>query len=142
MPNHAFFGEVERDLVEGHNVLVRPDGDSMMPLLRGGRDIVELAPITSADIRRGAVVFYNYRGHYMIHRIVGINDGVCEILGDGNITPEYLPAREIIGVVCSIRRPSGRVVAVSSRRWKMCSALWMALRPARRYILWAIRKVS
>ena len=143
LPNRIFFAQAEEQIRQGNNVLIRPEGNSMVPMLRGGSDVVELAPVKPENIKRGTVVFYNYRGNYMIHRIMKVGkDGLCDILGDGNIRPEMVPSADIIAVMRSIRHADGRTIGCDSPGWKFRSWLWMTLRPVRRYILGIMRRIN
>jgi len=142
IPNDILFGEVERRIAAGERVLIRLQGESMMPMMRGGRDVVELGPLDGGDIRRGTVVLCRYRGRHILHRIVKVEEDRLTLMGDGNLQPEKVAAADVVAVMRSLHRPSGRVITASSRSWKVCSAVWLALRPARRYILGAMRRIT
>jgi hypothetical protein len=135
LPNGLFFEAAAEEIAAGRNVLVRLKGDSMRPLLRGDRDVAELGPFAPEEVARGAVALYFTRGRHVLHRVMRVDGERCVCMGDGNMQPEYISSRDIIALMRSVRRPCGRVTLCSSRRWRWSSWLWMALRPARRYLL-------
>jgi len=150
IPNEILFEEVERRIATGERVLIRLQGDSMLPMMHGGRDVVELGPVEEGDLRRGAVVLCRYRGRHILHRIVkvggggtdGSGGGALTLMGDGSLTLEHVAAGDVVAVMRSLHRPGGRVVDTASRGWQMRSRVWMALRPARRYILGLYRRLG
>ena len=142
IPNEIMFEEVERQIASGNRVHIRLQGDSMLPMMRGGRDVVELGPVREDDIAPGAVVLCRCGGRHILHRIVGIEHGRLTLLGDGNLTPEYLPASDVVAVLRAIHRPSGRVVTTDSRWWRFRSRAWMALRPVRRILMAVYRRLN
>lgn len=44
----------------------------MRPLLRDGKDVVTLYPCEAEKLKKGDVVFFRYRGVFVLHRIVSI----------------------------------------------------------------------
>ena len=50
-------------------------------------------------------VFYQWKGHYMIHRLVGFQDGRYWMMGDGNLVQmEIVEESDILGVLQTIYR--------------------------------------
>ncbi|MDR0510220.1 MAG: S24/S26 family peptidase [Rikenellaceae bacterium] len=136
MPNNALFEAAIDEIGAGRSVLLRCGGNSMRPFLHDGRDVIELAPCTPEQIVRGAVVLYNYRGQYMVHRIVRLRaDGRCECMGDGNLRTETILTSDVMAVMRSVRRRNGRTVLCRSASWQWHWRLWAALRPVRRILL-------
>ena len=136
--NGIFFREVERLLDEGDSVTIRVRGNSMRPLLRNGRDRIILKKATEEDLCKGAVMLFRYRGTYCVHRVVRIDGDTVIFAGDGNYRTEERAARGDIMAV----RPSDRIVECASIRWRLQSAVWLALpQIVRRGILGVLRRL-
>lgn len=145
--NEIFFREVARLLDEGDSVTIRVRGNSMRPLLRNGRDRIILRPYTAADVHKGAVMLFRYRGLYCVHRIVRIEGDTIVFAGDGNYRMEERVSRsDLMAVMYAVLRPSDAVVECTSLRWRVPSAMWLALpQVVRRGILsllWRLCKVN
>lgn len=133
----AYFEAVAEQLRDGRTVRLRVGGNSMLPFLHDGREVITLSPVKSATcLRKGAVVFFPYQGKYIIHRIVGYRQGLYILQGDGNYAATETARREdIAGLLVRIGYPGGRVWDCTSLSWRCCSRLWRALRPLRPYLL-------
>ena len=137
--NGIFFREVERLLDEGDSVTIRVRGNSMRPLLRNGRDRIILKKATEEDLCKGAVMLFRYRGTYCVHRVVRIDGDTVIFAGDGNYRTEERAAR---GDIMAVMRPSDRIVECASIRWRLQSAVWLALpQIVRRGILGVLRRL-
>ena len=128
IPNDNFFSLVETDIREGRCVRLRMKGSSMFPFLREGKDEVAVCPCKAESLKPMDVVLFRYRGRCLLHRIVGMEEGRFIMQGDGVCTCyEECTAADIIGVLRLVYRGSGRVVSVSSLRWRVLSRLWRSL---------------
>ncbi len=81
---------------------IEPKGVSMKPYLKEGRDKVTIVP--RKKYKMFDIVLYKKRGVYILHRVVGIKDGVYTIAGDNSPQAEDIKADEIIGSVKEITR--------------------------------------
>ena len=111
--NRIAFDQTRDLLLEGQNVRICVQGQSMLPFFRSG-SVITLRPLRHEDLRRGAVVMAEtVQGNFVVHRII-------------QATPEEA---KVYGVVdCSaIHRVLARV--------------WLWLRPVRRYPLWVLRRI-
>ena len=144
LSNKIFFVEVEELLKAGEQVTILVRGNSMRPLLRDGRDKVVLRRCTDADIKKGAVMLFRYRGTHIMHRVVKIEGDVVIFEGDGNYKMQEVALRkDIVAVVEAVVRPSGRRIECRGRRWRMMSNLWLSqTRFERRVILAIIRRLN
>ena len=139
--NDILFHEVVEQIGEGRNVLLRLQGNSMSPLLVGGRDIVELTPPVSENVKKGAVVLFRHKGKYILHRIIAISGNRLIIMGDANTRAEHADMDDVVAVMCAVHR-DGRIIGCDSRLWRLLSRLWMAVRPMRRIIMGVWRRVG
>lgn len=133
--NAAFLPEVVRLIGEGHTVTLPLRGFSMRPFLEDRRDKAVLsAPGTP---RKGDVVLAEIApGCYVLHRIIAVEEYRIILQGDGNLTAESCPADGIKAVAIGFyRKGRSKLEPTSGLKWRAYSALWMRLRPARRYLL-------
>ena len=118
-------------LTQGQSVRdVAFSGVSMLPLLRQGKDTVELSPLPEKLKKYDLPVYQYPSGKVVMHRIVAVKDQQYICLGDNtysyeNVLPEYC-----IGLVTAIRR-GNRVIRTDSVGYRLYSRIWVALFPAR-----------
>ena len=142
--NKIFFAEVESLLAEGESVTVRVRGCSMMPHLRDGKHSVVVRRCEAEDIKLGAVMFFEYRGQWIMHRLRRIEGEKLIFAGDGNYKLVEIVGRDALrGVVTDIISPSGKKLSCESFLWRFKSGAWLML-PAivRRYMLAIIRRLK
>ena len=140
IPND-FLSLAEEELRAGRSVRLHIDGQSMYPFIRGGADEVEVVPCPSeGELPKWCCPLYCWEGHYMIHRYIGVENGECVMLGDGNVVRfERVGRSQIIGLLSRIYRPDGSVQDCSDPRWLRKAALLYRLRPLRRILIHIIR---
>lgn len=127
--NSTTFSIVRDILLEGQNVTVAVNGQSMLPFFRSG-STVTLRPISEEDFKKYAVVFADAGGRFVIHRIIAIDGDMVTLLGDGNIYgTETMPKNKVYGVIdCSATHI-------------FFAKIWLWLRPVRRFPLAIFRRV-
>lgn len=124
LPNAVMLGEVSRMLSEGHSVVIMTKGNSMLPFIVGERDSVELIKKDSYGI--GDIVLAQVaEGHWVLHRLVGMDGESVTLKGDGNLVgTEKCRLQDIAGSVRTIIRPKKKVdcgtavFASRSERWR------------------------
>lgn len=142
IPNDLFFRWVEAEIAEGNPVRFRLKGQSMFPLLRNERDEVVLAPCTEDELRPMDVVLFRYCGNHVLHRILRREGRQLFLQGDGSyVAKETCYTTDVIGKVQQIIRPSGRVIPVTSWRWRYPSWLWQQTGFARTFWLRVLHRV-
>ena len=131
-------------LKEGRTVKIQGRGNSMRPYLVHERDyiIVQGIPSNGEDVRKaeivkGAVVLAEIAPKkYVLHRIVNIDDEKVTLLGDGNYTPEFCHANDVLGIARAfIRRGRNKEERVDSSVYKLYTFFWTRTRFIRRYLL-------
>ena len=132
---------INEKIESGGTVQLPITGTSMLPLLVWGRDTVEIVKCENA--KKYDIIFYRRdNGHFVLHRIIGINDKGYILCGDNQTFKEYgISDRHIIAVVSSITR-NGKKFDVTRLSYKIYSRLWTMVRPFRRYILVGVRKIK
>ena len=127
--NTLFFAEVAEQLALGHAVRMRARGNSMLPFIRDGRDVLVLEKPGKDSFRRGRLVLARLllarseEDRYVIHRVVKVQGDRLWLRGDGNLKVYERCSRaevlaEVTEVVRSGRRPSvERSIRQGSWRW-------------------------
>lgn len=134
LPNDAFLGLVSEKLAEGHTTVIWVKGYSMRPFIEFGRDRVKLAANARYNIG-DAVLAQIAPGHYVLHRIIAINEGNVTLQGDGNLHgTEHCMMQDICGAVTEYIRP-GRTIPASDPTLCRRIRLWRRLLPIRRILL-------
>ena len=127
----------------GKTVILPLRGYSMRPYLEDNRDKALLAPVPER-LRVGDVVLahLNQTGTYAMHRITATNGNTIIMCGDGNITPEVIERGDIIAIAKGFyRKGSTTLSSVEGRGYKLYWRIWLMLKPIRRYLLFAWRKI-
>lgn len=127
--NVTTFSVVRDILLEGDNVTITVNGQSMLPFFRSG-STVTLRPIRKEDFKKYAVVFADAGNHFVIHRIINIEANKVTLLGDGNIYgTESMDKERVYGVIdCSALHI-------------FFAKIWLWMRPIRRFPLAIFRRV-
>lgn len=148
--NDEFFGKVVSLLAEGHSVTVPVKGVSMLPFIRGDKDSVVLEGVESCTpygksrigVNVGDIVLFRYKGRYIMHRILRIENNQAVIQGDGVArNMEICSLDDIYGRVTQILKNGKTPVDPYSDSMKLKVAHWMRFRPIRRYILFVYRNL-
>lgn len=128
--NTAAFSLVAEMLHQGETVRISVQGQSMLPFFQSGSSIT-LRPIQEGDIQVGHVVLGETTGnHFVVHRIIKVEEKKVILLGDGNVIgTETIPKEKIHGIV-----DCGKMHLLMARIWR-----WM--RPVRKYPLWFLRRI-
>ena len=108
-------------------------GSSMMPFLKGGRDIVRLHK--TDRFYRGQIVFFRRRnGEFVLHRIRRIcPDGMLLVNGDAQKWCEYIHRDQVLAEVISISR-NQRDIYPNSMLSRVLRTLWYPTRVLRPFI--------
>ena len=116
----------EQFIAENGFLIVHPVGSSMLPLLRGGKDTVELA--AAEEIKCGDVVWYRRAdGSYILHRVVEVDGDSLALCGDWQTVPERAVQRaDVLGVMRGFYRGE-RYVSVENIRYRAYSAIWRSM---------------
>lgn len=141
MPNAVLLPELVALIDKGHTVTLTLRGISMRPMLEDQRDKALLA--APEDVRKGDVVLAEIApAKYVLHRLVAIDGEKATLLGDGNLTPEHCRMHDIKAKATAFyRKGRQKPDRTDGLKWKIYSALWTALLPARRYLLFIYRHI-
>lgn len=141
MANAVLLPEVIALLDEGHTVTLPLRGYSMRPFLEDGRDKALLQKPQSINVS-DPVLAEIAPGHYVLHRIIGIEGERVTLRGDGNLSNEYCTLSDIRATAIGFYR-KGHTEAdmTNGRKWLLYSWIWIRLYPVRRYLLAAYRRI-
>lgn len=124
---------LQERLAAGQPVHFSPNGTSMLPLLRQGRDGVTLGPLPPVLRKYDIVLYRRAGGQYVLHRIVAVGHSYT-CMGDNQFDPEPGVQRgQMLAVVTALTR-GGRRCSVSAPGYWLYCRLWHHSRPLRR--LW------
>ncbi len=103
------YSAIEEVLATGRSFELPITGTSMNPLLKAGRDRVEI--IKTDDFGIGDIIFYRRdNGQFVLHRIVGEDKDGFLLCGDNQEDIEHgIRKEQIIGVVVRINR-KGKII--------------------------------
>lgn len=147
MSNHLDIAtaDITNLLEEGATFKIVVRGYSMLPMLGFGHDTIILRRVDKKeDISDRIAMFRNENGRIVVHRIIGINNGIVSLRGDGNLYQvEQCKREEIIAVLESVVRENGKEVSCTSPRWHRRERIWLNT-PLwiRRYTLAIIRRIA
>ena len=142
LPN-SFLSIAEEELNQGRSVRILADGKSMFPFIHGGKDVSEIEPLQPGEplkLWHGYMFLHN--GRYVIHRYVGEKEGQIIMSGDGNLRiVETVSRKDVIGHLKSVHTKNGKVIDCTSPSWTRRGRTWHKMRPVRRYLLAAVRRL-
>ena len=126
------------EVIQQHGVLIYENvGDSMMPLIKQGRDKMVIVKKPEGRLKKYDVPLYKRdNGQYVLHRIVEVRENDYVIVGDNRWALEYgITDEQIIGVLSAVIR-KGKTLSVTDRQYQRYVSLWCGCLSLRRAILW------
>lgn len=136
MNNSTFEDEIKRT----GRIIYTNVGDSMMPLIKQGRDVLVISVVNGRLKRYDIPLYKRDSGQYVLHRILKVRKNDYVICGDNRCNKEYgITDRHIIGVLSGIIR-DGREIPVTDIKCRIYAHLWCDLFPVRVLII-CIRQI-
>jgi hypothetical protein len=131
MNNSTFEDEIKRT----GRIIYTNVGDSMMPLIKQGRDVLVISTVNGRLKRYEIPLYKRDSGQYVLHRILKVRKNDYVICGDNRCNKEYgITDRHIIGVLSGIIR-DGREIPVTDIKCRIYAHLWCDLFPVRVLII-------
>jgi len=110
-------------------------GDSMMPLIKEGRDLIIIEKPVGRLKKYDVPLYKRDSGQYVLHRVLKVRDDDYVICGDNRTNLEYgISDRHIIGVLTSVVR-NGKEISVNNWKYKVYVHVWCDLFPLRVFVL-------
>lgn len=139
-------GSFETILAQDGRLVYSNVGDSMMPLLREGRDLVVIEPVNRRLKRYEVPLYRRESGQYVLHRILRVRKNDYVICGDNRWGLETgVTDNQILGCLTAVVR-NGETISVSDPRYQLYVHLWCDLFPLRAFLLrtchWIRKKVK
>ena len=141
--NDTFFADVLQVLRQGKQVTIPVKGYSMLPFIRGGKDLVVLEK-AGDDLKADDIVLFHVGpadgGRYVMHRILSMNGDAVDIMGDGvPKAHEHVHRNQILAKAVQIIRGGKCPVDPYAPGQLRLVHFWQRLLPVRRYILFIYR---
>lgn len=114
-------------------------GDSMLPLLREGKDLLIISAKPAGRLKKYDVPLYKRdSGQYVLHRILKVRENDYVICGDNRWKREYgIKDSYIIGVLSAVIR-NGKKIPVTNRGYLCYVHIWCDFFYIRAMILWVL----
>lgn len=122
---------VRERLAAGYKVRYLPfKGVSMLPMLRQGKDRVELGPLPEKLKKYDLPVYQMPSGKYLMHRVLKVTPTHYICLGDNTLEYEIIAPEQMIGVVTAFQR-NGKRIEVTNPLYRFYCLVWGHTRPLR-----------
>lgn len=122
---------VRERLAAGYKVRYLPfKGVSMLPMLRQGKDRVELGPLPQQLKKYDLPVYQMPSGKYLMHRVLKVTPTHYICLGDNTLEYEIIAPEQMIGVVTAFQR-NGKRIEVTNLGYRLYCRIWGHTRPLR-----------
>lgn len=117
----------------GGTVTFTPHGESMLPMLRDGQDVVVLKKPVGRLKLYDIPLYRRGDGSFVLHRVIDYdNDGSYVLCGDNQFKREHgIKDSDIIAVVTAFCR-KGRPYSMDSVPYRLYVPFWYHTRPFRR----------
>jgi len=130
---------LEDELKNKGFIVISNKGNSMLPLIRQGKDLMVIVSKPNRRIRPLEAVFYRRGNKYLLHRVLfrRKNDYIIgadnRIYGEKGITDD-----DILGVLSAVIRDKNKEIKVQSIPYKFYVLFWYFIYPIR-FIFMAYR---
>lgn len=125
----------------GGKVTFTPKGNSMLPMLRDGQDVIILEK-PNGRLHLFDVAFYKRdNGKYVLHRVINFDSDGCYVMcGDNQFDLEHgIRNDQIIAVMTAFFR-KGKCYTTRSLRYRIYANFWEYTRLLRRALRFTARK--
>ena len=124
--------KIEEHLSENGFYVSTTVGVSMRPMRRNRHDRVIIRPVGEERLQKYDLPLYRRPdGKYVLHRIIGVEDGYYIIRGDNTYAKEKVPDEWIVGVMTEFYRGDRHVLA-DDKGYRRYAAFWQGIYPIRK----------
>lgn len=121
---------MREQLAVGQTVKFYPTGNSMLPMLKPGRDSVLLSPVPERLHKGDLPLYQRENGQYVLHRVIAAGE-TYTCCGDNLVALETdVKHSQMIALVTAFTR-NGKTVSVNALSYRVYWRLWMIGRPVR-----------
>ena len=110
IPNEHFVAYMKHYLDDGYLVRMVPKGNSMLPTLKNGEEIVTLKSAVQVK-PRDIVLALSDNGHYVIHRVMMVKGNMVTLKGDHNKSTEKALLGDVIAKMVDVQPLESHVSA-------------------------------
>ena len=130
---------IEERLAAGYAVRYLPfRGVSMLPMLRQGKDSVELSPLPEKLAKYDLPVYRRPNGQLVMHRVWEVKEDHYICMGDNTEAYEKIYPEQMIGLVSAFKRGEKRIEVTDPGYQRYCR-VWRWTRPFRKGYKWIKR---
>lgn len=128
----------EEEIQKNGKIIYTNVGDSMMPLIKQGRDVLIISK-TDGRLKKYDVPLYKRdNSQYVLHRILKVRKNDYVICGDNRYVKEYgITDKHIVGVLSGMIR-KGKEISTDDVRYRVYVHLWCDFFVVRAFLLRAI----
>ncbi len=106
----------------GHTVTMLFGGHSMLPLINGEGDKIQLRPLGQEEpCVPGEVYLFRHQDHFIIHRLMRIEDGILLFRGDNCYAFEREDRNNVLAKLVAIEKTDGSRMDCESEEWHRLS---------------------
>lgn len=114
----------EEEILRTGKLVYTNVGDSMLPLIRQGRDLLIISKVEGRLKKYDVPLYKRDSGQYVLHRILKVRKQDYVICGDNRYHKEYgITDKHIVGVLRGIVR-DGKEISVDSLLYRLYVHLW------------------
>ena len=125
----------EEEIEKSGKIIYTNVGDSMMPFIKQGRDVLVISKAEGKLKRYDVPLYKRDSGQYVLHRILKVRENDYVICGDNRWSKEYgITDRHIIGVLTGVIR-NGKEIPVTDLKYRIYVHLWCDFFPVRAFII-------
>ena len=125
----------EQEIQKSGKLIYTNVGNSMMPFIRQGRDILIISKVNGRLKRYDVPLYKRDSGQYVLHRILKVRKDDYIICGDNRYVKEYgITDKNIIGVLTAVIR-NGKEIPVTDYKYRIYVHLWCDFCPIRAGII-------
>ena len=130
--NSSSFEEV---LARNGRLVYTNVGDSMLPLIREGRDLLVIEPPRGRLKQYDIPLYRRDSGQYVLHRVLEVREDGYVLCWDNRWSKEYdVTDRQIIGVLTGLVR-DGKERRLAGWKYRLYVFFWCRLFPLRAFFL-------
>ena len=105
-------------LKEGMEVTMLFGGRSMLPMINGTGDKIRLRPLKVEEpCKIGEIYLFFHCGHYVIHRLMRIDNGTHIFRGDNCYKFEEVPKEQVLAKLVAVIQPDGTEIDCEGDWW-------------------------
>ena len=126
---------IQERLAAGQSVKnLQFQGCSMLPMLRQGKDTVELVSLPERLKKYDLPMYRSVGGKYVMHRVVVVKEDHYICLGDNTYTYEKVLPEQLIALVGAFKRGDRRI-SVDAPGYRLYCRVWCFIIPVRRFLI-------